>query len=178
MWGFEMRSSNLFRRHGHHGTAFKATAGVLAALMIWMPSQSVVADAMQDSGALGQSSGMDSVQQFVMPTMNADGTGVTLFPGSGKDVDVKLDDLFPDSANGDASTYTSLYGDDPGTIAAGLGAQTSLGTETSNLIRKILQQRPQFSGGASILEVSQRGGMPHENESGPVSTGFVTASVP
>ncbi|HVO72064.1 MAG TPA: conjugal transfer mating pair stabilization protein TraN, partial [Aggregatilineaceae bacterium] len=110
----------------------RAIALFLAWLIIWTPLQRAVADAMQDSARLGQAAAKQSVQSFPLPSVSPDGSTLTLFPGTGKELSIDTQQLFPDSGNGQASTFTQLYGDNAASVAAGLSAQTTLETESSH----------------------------------------------
>jgi conjugal transfer mating pair stabilization protein TraN len=109
----------------------RAICASLALVLFWTPVYRAVADAMQDSAKLGQAAARKSIQDFPLPAVSEDGQTLTLFPGTGQDLDIPAQALFPDSGNGQASTFTNLYGDNANAVSAGLGAQTTLKTEAN-----------------------------------------------
>jgi conjugal transfer mating pair stabilization protein TraN len=99
--------------------------------MAVLPVHRAIADAMSDSAKLGQAVAKGSSQTFQLPQTSPDGQTMTLFPGTGKDMAIGTSQLFPESANGQPSDFTSLYGNDNGTVAAGFNAQSVLNAEAS-----------------------------------------------
>ena len=58
---------------------------------------------------------------------------LTLNPGTAQESAISISTLFPDtnSTSTTTSDFANLYGNNPGTLAAGLDAQTALNGETS-----------------------------------------------
>lgn len=115
-----------------HYRLTRSLAILLCITMAWTPFGLSWADAMQDAGSQGQQAGQQIIGGFQFP-LDAGNGAMTLNPGSAQQSTINVGTLFPDSSNSSNTTanITSLYGNDPGTIAAGLDAQTTLNTESS-----------------------------------------------
>lgn len=104
---------------------------VLNVAVAWTPFGLAYGDAFSEAANQGQTAGRDMVESFRFPALN-DATGtLTLNPGTGHEDTLHLKDLFPDADQGNLNDLTGLYGDNAGTVAAGLDAQTALKTEAT-----------------------------------------------
>jgi conjugal transfer mating pair stabilization protein TraN len=110
----------------------RSLAMTLSITMAWTPFAVTWADAMQAAGSEGQQTGQQIVGAFQFP-VDAGGGTMALNPGTAQESTINIGTLFPDAnnANSVAANLTSLYGNNPGTIAAGLNAQTILNGENS-----------------------------------------------
>ena len=110
----------------------RSLAVTLSITMAWTPFAVVWADAMQTAGRDGQQTGQQLLDAFQFPVDTGSGV-MTLNPGTGQQSAITINSLFPDSASTNSTTanLTSLYGNNPGTMAAGLSAQTTMNAETS-----------------------------------------------
>ncbi len=110
----------------------RSLAMILSIAMAWTPFGIVWADAMQAAGNDGQQTGHQILGGFQFPVDTGSGV-ITLNPGTSQQSAITINTLFPDSASSNSTTanITSLYGNNPGTMAAGLNAQTTLNGETS-----------------------------------------------
>ena len=116
----------------YHLGLTRSLAMTLSLTMAWTPFGVTWADAMQAAGNDGQQTGQHILGGFQFPVDT--GTGViALNPGTSQESTVNINTLFPDSGSASSTTanITGLYGNNPGTIAAGLNAQTTLNSETS-----------------------------------------------
>ena len=115
-----------------HGRLTRCLAMTLSIAMAWTPFGVVWADAMQAAGNDGQQTGQQILGGFQFPVDAGSGV-MTLNPGTSQQSAINVSTLFPDSASTNSTTanITSLYGNNPGTMAAGLTAQTALNGETS-----------------------------------------------
>ena len=110
----------------------RSLAVTLSITMAWTPFAVVWADALQAAGKDGQQTGQQLLDAFQFPVDTGSGV-MTLNPGTGQQSAITINSLFPDSAGNNSTTanLTSLYGNNPGTMAAGLSAQTTMNGETS-----------------------------------------------
>lgn len=110
----------------------RSLAVTLSVTMAWTPFSLSWADAMQSAGNQGQQAGQQIIGGFQFPLDAGNGV-MTLNPGSAQQSSINVSTLFPDSGNTNSTTanITSLYGNDPGTVAAGISTQTALTTENS-----------------------------------------------
>ncbi len=115
-----------------YGRLKRSLASVLCITMSWTPFGVSWADAMQDAASQGQFAGQQLSGGFQFPLDTGTGT-MTLNPGTSQQSTLNINMLFPDSDSGSTTTATisSLYGNDTGTIAAGLDVQTALTSENS-----------------------------------------------
>lgn len=107
-------------------------SGILCVTLAWTPFGLSWADAIQAAGQQGQQTGQQILGGFQFPLDNGSGV-MTLNPGSPQESTISISTLFPDAntSNSTTANITRLYGNNPGTIAAGLDAQTTLNTESS-----------------------------------------------
>jgi len=115
-----------------HWRLTRALVMVLCMTLAWTPFAVAWGDAMQAAGSDGQLTGQQILGGFQFPLDSGSGV-MTLNPDTSQESTVNISTLFPGSASANSSTanITSLYGNNPDTIAAGLNAQTTLNTETS-----------------------------------------------
>ena len=105
---------------------------ILCITLAWTPFGVAWADAMQAAGSDGQQTGQQLLGAFQFPVDTGSGV-MTLNPGTSQESTINMSTLFPDSGSASSTTanITSLYGNNPGTLAAGLNAQTTLNGESS-----------------------------------------------
>ncbi len=110
----------------------RSLASVLCVTMTWTPFGVSWADAMQASASEGQQTGQQIVGGFQFPIDTGSGS-LSLNPGTSQESAISIGTLFPDTNNATTTTsdLANLYGNNPGTIAAGLNAQTTLNGESS-----------------------------------------------
>ena len=146
MWGCNVMA-RWFEPQTHLTQALSA---VLCITLAWTPFAIVWADDMQAAGQNGQQLGRSVVQGFQFPRDLGDGT-ITLNPGTSKPLTLSVSSLFPDStqhptSSGGITDLSSLYGNDPATLAAGLDAQTRLSqanTLTGEAYRSVIHNAHQ-----------------------------------
>jgi conjugal transfer mating pair stabilization protein TraN len=111
----------------------RSLAVTLSVTMAWTPFGLSWADAMQNAGTQGQQAGQQIINGFQFPLDNGNST-MTLNPGTSQQSSISVNTLFPDASTSSASTadFTSLYGNDTSTLAAGVNAQSTLATDNSN----------------------------------------------
>ncbi|MCD2450520.1 conjugal transfer mating pair stabilization protein TraN [Methylicorpusculum oleiharenae] len=116
----------------HQPPISKSLSAVLCITMAWTPYGVSWADAIQAAGRDGQQLGQQVLGGFAFPLDTGNGT-LSLNPGTAQESAISIGTLFPDthSATTTAQDFADLYGNNPGTIAAGLNAQTALNSETS-----------------------------------------------
>ncbi len=121
--------AGFFDRHCRFTRSLAMTLGITLA---WTPFGVTWADALQAAGRDGQQTGQQLLGGFQFPVDTDTGT-LKLNPGTSQETTININTLFPDSASTGSSTsnITQLYGNNPGTMAAGLTAQTTLNTESS-----------------------------------------------
>ena len=124
-----MNSQQFF---GRHLQLTRTLALLLSISLAWTPFAVAWGDALQNAGTAGQQTGQDLLGNFQFPVESTTGN-MTLNPGTAQQSTVTISTLFPDSGttNTSQAAISSLYGNNPGTIAAGLSAQTALTTESS-----------------------------------------------
>lgn len=107
-------------------------SAILCVAMAWTPFGVSWADAIQAAGNDGQQLGQQIVGGFQFPIDTGSGS-LSLNPGTSQESAISIGTLFPDtnSATTTTSELANLYGNNPGTIAAGLNAQTTLNGESS-----------------------------------------------
>jgi conjugal transfer mating pair stabilization protein TraN len=107
-------------------------SAILCVTLAWTPFGVSWADAIQAAGRDGQQLGQQVLGGFAFPVDTGTGT-LTLNPGTTQESAISIGTLFPDtnSASTTTSDFADLYGNNPGTIAAGLDAQITLNGETS-----------------------------------------------
>lgn len=110
----------------------RSLAITLSMSMAWTPFGVSWADAMQNSGVQGQQTGQQILNGFQFPLDAGHGV-MTLNPGTRQQTAINLNTLFPDSSNSQngLTDMVSLYGNDAGTVTAGINSQTALATENS-----------------------------------------------
>ncbi|MEI8574971.1 Mating pair stabilization protein TraN, partial [Methylomonas sp. WH-1] len=107
-------------------------SAILCVTLAWTPFGVSWADAIQAAGRNGQQLGEQILGDFAFPIDTGNGS-LTLNPGTGHESAISIGTLFPDTNNTSTTTsdFANLYGNNPGTLAAGLDAQTALNGETS-----------------------------------------------
>ena len=107
-------------------------SAILCVTLAWTPYGASWADAIQAAGRDGQQLGQQVLGGFAFPIDNGTGS-LTLNPGTAQESAISIGTLFPDtnSTSTTTSDFANLYGNNPGTLAAGLNAQTALNGETS-----------------------------------------------
>ncbi|MFZ2449252.1 MAG: conjugal transfer mating pair stabilization protein TraN [Methylovulum miyakonense] len=113
-----------------YGGLTRSLALGLSVTMAWTPFAVVWADAIQTAGRQGQQTGRQLVGGFQFPADTGSGA-MMLNPGTAQESTVTIGTLFPDAGSGNPADISRLYGNDTGTVAAGLDAQTTLNTESS-----------------------------------------------
>ncbi|MBS4050658.1 MAG: conjugal transfer protein TraN, partial [Methylomonas sp.] len=115
-----------------HRLLTQSLSAILYVTMAWTPFGVSWADAMQASASEGQQTGQQIVGGFQFPIDTGSGS-LSLNPGTSQESAIWIGTLFPDTNNATTTTsdLANLYGNNPGTIAAGLNAQTTLNGETS-----------------------------------------------
>ena len=124
-----MEMEGFFDRHCRFTRSLAMTLGITLA---WTPFGVTWADALQAAGRDGQQTGQQLLGGFQFPVDTGTGT-LKLNPGTSQETTININTLFPDSASTGSSTsnISQLYGNNPGTMAAGLTAQTTLNGESS-----------------------------------------------
>ncbi|OAI08425.1 Mating pair stabilization protein TraN, partial [Methylomonas methanica] len=107
-------------------------SAILCVTLAWTPFGISWADAIQSAGRDGQHLGQQIIGGFEFPIDTGNGT-LTLNPGTAQERAISIGTLFPDTNSATTTTndFVNLYGNNPGTLAAGLNAQTDLNGETS-----------------------------------------------
>ncbi|CAD6876221.1 hypothetical protein [Methylomonas fluvii] len=107
-------------------------SSILCVTLAWTPFGVSWADAIQAAGRDGQQLGQHVLDGFTFPIDTGIGA-LTLNPGTAQESAISIGALFPDtnSTSTTTSDLANLYGNNPGTIAAGLNAQTTLNGESS-----------------------------------------------
>ncbi|WP_256360251.1 conjugal transfer mating pair stabilization protein TraN [Methylomonas koyamae] len=110
----------------------KTLSAILCVTLAWTPFGVSWADAIQAAGRDGQQLGQQVLDGFAFPIDTGNST-LTLNPGTAQESAISIGTLFPDtnSTSTTTSDFANLYGNNPGTLAAGLDAQTTLNGETS-----------------------------------------------
>ena len=121
--------TGFFDRHCRFTRSLAMTLGITLA---WTPFGVTWADALQAAGRDGQQTGQQLLGGFQFPIDTGTGT-LKLNPGTSQESTININTLFPDASSTGSSTtnITQLYGNNPGTMAAGLTAQTTLNGESS-----------------------------------------------
>ncbi len=121
--------AGFFDRHCRFTRSLAMTLGITLA---WTPFGVTWADALQAAGRDGQQTGQQLLGGFQFPVETGTGT-LKLNPGTSQESTININTLFPDASSTGSSTsnITQLYGNNPGTMAAGLAAQTTLNGESS-----------------------------------------------
>ena len=121
--------AGFFDRHCRFTRSLAMTLGITLA---WTPFGVTWADALQAAGRDGQQTGQQLLGGFQFPIDTGTGT-LKLNPGTSQESTININTLFPDASSTGSSTtnITQLYGNNPGTMAAGLTAQTTLNGESS-----------------------------------------------
>ena len=145
--------AGFFDRHCRFTRSLAMTLGITLA---WTPFGVTWADALQAAGRDGQQTGQQLLGGFQFPIDTGTGT-LKLNPGTSQESTININTLFPDASSTGSSTtnITQLYGNNPGTMAAGLTAQTTLNGESSatgeayrTLINNAHQSHPDFQNDA------------------------------
>ena len=145
--------TGFFDRHCRFTRSLAMTLGITLA---WTPFGVTWADALQAAGRDGQQTGQQLLGGFQFPIDTGTGT-LKLNPGTSQESTININTLFPDASSTGSSTtnITQLYGNNPGTMAAGLTAQTTLNGESSatgeayrTLINNAHQSHPDFQNDA------------------------------
>ena len=121
--------AGFFDRHCRFTRSLAMTLGITLA---WTPFGVTWADALQAAGRDGQQTGQQLLGGFQFPVDTGTGT-LKLNPGTSQETTININTLFPDASSTGSSTtnISQLYGNNPGTMAAGLTAQTTLNGESS-----------------------------------------------
>ncbi len=145
--------AGFFDRHCRFTRSLAMTLGITLA---WTPFGVTWADALQAAGRDGQKTGQQLLGDFQFPVDTSTGT-LKLNPGTSQESTININTLFPGASSTGSSTtnITQLYGNNPGTMAAGLTAQTTLNGESSatgeayrTLINNAHQSHPDFQNDA------------------------------
>ena len=111
----------------------KATAFVVAGAMFWAQIYPTVAlaDAITDAARQGQLFGQSISPSIDIFAVDRDSGEMTLNPGTGNELSLQKNDLFPNTGTGGSvSDYSNFYDDQYGLEEAGTNARGSLATDT------------------------------------------------
>ena len=114
----------MFLTIDRHGWPARLLAGLLCVTTAWVPWMLAWGDAVSDAGRAAQGEGRALAGAVTLPQV--DGNTLTLFPGQASQTQIDIGALFPGSSAGNLADYTSLFGNDLGTVNAGRASQEGL----------------------------------------------------